>query len=85
MPAQMGAAGTAASLSHCRTVDTEMWHGPGGVHTVPGLPTTGQKETNADVYRVWRSEIPQNIKESIQLRELVNIRQKSHHARWWEM
>ena len=44
-----------------------------------------QKEKNADVYRVWRSEVPMNIKETIQLRELVNIRQQSDHVRWWEM
>ena len=50
-----------------------------------GQVMSRQKETNADVYRVWRSEIPQNIKESIQLRELINIRQKSDHVRWWEM
>ena len=44
-----------------------------------------QKEKNADIYRVWRSEVPMNIKQTIQLRELLNIRQKSKHARWWEM
>ena len=44
-----------------------------------------QKEQNADVYRVWRSEVPHNIKQTIQLRELINIRQKSDRVRWWEM
>ena len=44
-----------------------------------------QKEKNADVYRIWRSEVPMNIKQTIQLRELLNIRQKSDHTRWWEM
>jgi len=44
-----------------------------------------QKEQNADVYRVWRSEVPNNIKQTIQLRELMNIRQRSTHVRWWEM
>ena len=44
-----------------------------------------QKEKNADVYRVWRSEVPASIKQTIQLRELINIRQKADHVRWWEM
>jgi hypothetical protein len=44
-----------------------------------------QKEQTADVYRVWRSEVPQDIKQTIQLRELINIRQKSDRVRWWEM
>ena len=44
-----------------------------------------QKEKNADVYRVWRSDVPNSIKQTIQLRELMNIRQQSTHVRWWEM
>ena len=44
-----------------------------------------QKEKNNDVYRVWRSEVPMDIKQTIQLRELISIRQKSDHVRWWEM
>ena len=44
-----------------------------------------QKENNADVYRVWRSEVTNSIQQTIQLRELMNIRQRSTHVRWWEM
>ena len=43
-----------------------------------------QKEQSADVYRVWRSDVPSTIQETIQLRQLINIRQKSGHVRWWE-
>ena len=44
-----------------------------------------QKETDGSVYRVWRSEIPDDIKHIISCRELINVRQGSAHIRWWEM
>ena len=44
-----------------------------------------QKEKHADVYRVWRSEVPMHIKQIIQVRQFINVRQKPDHVGWWEM
>lgn len=44
-----------------------------------------QKEDDAGVYRVWRSDVPRAIQTTIKLRETHDTLQKSQCPRWWEM